>query len=705
MEAPAQPNEAIKGQSLSPQETRVLAYSSEGLSDKEIAKRLEISLDTVRTYWQRIRSKIGGGTRGEIVARLNRDAKANLEDEVARTREIEQKLRDSQERYRSAIESTIDCFFMLDSIRDAHGQIVDFRYTEVNGLAMSLMGRSREELAGLTLLTTHEDGRLAPYVAAYAQVVETGETFESEIETDNAPNRALNLRAGRVGDGVAVILRDVTALKAQQRQVEAQNERLRQLSAEREATAAKASAEHEFLETVLGTIDCLVCVLDREGRIVRFNPACERASGWSAAEVLGETLWDKVIPLSEKETLKAIFRDLTAGHFPKSSENHWISRTGERRLIAFRNTCILDAHGEVEFMVGTGIDITQSRATADEARRTNERLELAQKIAGIGSWEMNISTQTIRLSDHMCVLLGYEPAQGTLSLETILQRVPEQETSRVRTAVRKCLETMEDVEFKHKVVRANGEVRVLHTLCHHIPHEGTLVGTTVDVTERDRWEAEVEAAMLRTVEESVQLELQQHELTLMNEKLTHLATTDGLTGVANHRTFQERLDEMMLASRRSRRPMSVVLMDVDRFKMFNDDFGHQAGDAVLRGVVAALSGVCRNGDLVARYGGEEFAVILKDADAHVARVVVERFRKAIESHPWSYRAVTASFGVATLSDGVSREQLIELADRSLYASKGAGRNRCTHADDLVPAGVAILEGCEPSPSSSSPSPR
>lgn len=699
VEAPAQPIEVIARLNLSRQEGKVLTYSAEGFSDKEIAQQLGISLDTVRTYWQRIRSKVGGGTRAELVARLTRDVNAGLADEVARNRDIERRLRDSRARYRSAIESTLDCFFILDAVRDDQGHIVDFRYAEVNGQATAFMVRTEQELVHLTLLTCFEDGRLAPYVGYYADVVETGIPYEQEMESVHEPGRYYLLRAGKVADGVAVNLRDITALKVQQCQLEEQNEQLRRLSQAREEAAAKATAEREFLDTILANMDCVVCVLDREGRVVRFNSEAERITGWSEAELVGGSIWEKVIPEEERETVKAAFQDLTAGHFPNTLENHWVSRTNERRIIAFRNTCITDEQGEVKFMIGTGIDVTRSRVVEAEARQTTERLELAQRIAGIGSWEMDFQTQNARWSDQTYTLYGYEPGVMPASFEAILRRMPEPDVARVKAALQKCISTLTDVEFKHRVVFPNGEVRTIQTLCHPLAREQRIVGTALDVTAREHWEQEVEAAMMRTVEESVQLELQRHELTLMNEKLTHLATTDGLTGVANHRTFQERLDEMMLASRRTRRPMSVVLLDVDRFKVFNDDFGHQAGDAVLRGVSTALTGVCRNGDLVARYGGEEFAVLLKDADANVARCVVERLRKAIEGHHWEFRPVTASFGVSTLTEGISREELITQADRALYASKGGGRNRCTHAHDMVAPGVAIVGVCEPSPSS------
>lgn len=177
--------------------------------------------------------------------------------------------------------------------------------------------------------------------------------------------------------------------------------------------------------------------------------------------------------------------------------------------------------------------------------------------------------------------------------------------------------------------------------------------------------------------------VREHELRELAEgasqRLSTLAATDGLTGVQNHRAFGNRLCEEVERSRRTGEPLSIALLDVDCFKDFNDAHGHQAGDAALRAVASALVGTARQIDVVARYGGEEFAVILLGAPPDAAFEAAERLRRAIESIVPDRGAVTASFGVATLKDGMSEEDLIEAADKALYRSKDAGRNRTTSA--------------------------
>lgn len=167
------------------------------------------------------------------------------------------------------------------------------------------------------------------------------------------------------------------------------------------------------------------------------------------------------------------------------------------------------------------------------------------------------------------------------------------------------------------------------------------------------------------------------ELAYRNIKLAELATTDGLTGVKNRRRFQEDLDLLLAQARRVREPLSLVMLDVDQFKQYNDNFGHPAGDEVLRRVGATLLKAIRSHDVVARYGGEEFAVILPATDIDAALGVAERLRFALKAEPWPHRAVTASFGVATLgpSDLGEGSELIQWADEALYQAKRNGRDR------------------------------
>jgi diguanylate cyclase (GGDEF)-like protein len=126
-------------------------------------------------------------------------------------------------------------------------------------------------------------------------------------------------------------------------------------------------------------------------------------------------------------------------------------------------------------------------------------------------------------------------------------------------------------------------------------------------------------------------------------------------------------------------PLSLILLDVDHFKSFNDTFGHPAGDDVLRQIASAMSGCCRTTDVPARIGGEEFAVLLPGTGTEGAEVLAERIRQAIEAGPWPLRPVTASFGIATLGP-TGPQSLIEAADRALYQAKHTGRNRIVSAN-------------------------
>ena len=177
------------------------------------------------------------------------------------------------------------------------------------------------------------------------------------------------------------------------------------------------------------------------------------------------------------------------------------------------------------------------------------------------------------------------------------------------------------------------------------------------------------------------LEQLRTELEAVNARLEVEATTDGLTGLLNHLTFKRSLDESFALARETGAPLSVMLLDVDRFKSYNDSFGHPAGDDVLRRVAKILQECTRGTDCVARYGGEEFVVVMPHTDAMGALEVTERVRQGIEKDAWPHRAVTASFGVATLhADTDSPRELVSAADEALYRSKQAGRNRMSHAD-------------------------
>ncbi len=163
-------------------------------------------------------------------------------------------------------------------------------------------------------------------------------------------------------------------------------------------------------------------------------------------------------------------------------------------------------------------------------------------------------------------------------------------------------------------------------------------------------------------------------------EIERLAITDGLTGLFNHRHFQEKLTQEFNRLQRFSEPISLLLIDIDHFKRINDTYGHPVGDVVLKGVADKIMKTIRNIDIPARYGGEEFAVVLLGTDEKGAMNMAERLRKTVMNTTFSAEKktfnVTMSIGIATYPDGIrKKEEFIERADKALYHAKRMGRNQ------------------------------
>jgi two-component system cell cycle response regulator len=174
------------------------------------------------------------------------------------------------------------------------------------------------------------------------------------------------------------------------------------------------------------------------------------------------------------------------------------------------------------------------------------------------------------------------------------------------------------------------------------------------------------------------------------EQIERMATTDGLTGLYNHRRFQELIDEAVTMAVRYQRPLSLILADVDYFKKINDSFGHPVGDQVLIRVARVLERLARSADRVCRYGGEEFTVIMPETDKNGGCILAERFREEIKRQKFEADGkaytITISFGVCTLPGyATHKQELIDRADQALYHAKHAGRDRTVHYGDLQTA--------------------
>ena len=182
------------------------------------------------------------------------------------------------------------------------------------------------------------------------------------------------------------------------------------------------------------------------------------------------------------------------------------------------------------------------------------------------------------------------------------------------------------------------------------------------------------------------------DLKIKTDLLEQISMLDGLTGIPNRRYFNEQFAKESGRALREKQPFSVVMMDIDQFKPYNDNYGHGGGDECLQKVARTLAGaVARPTDMVARYGGEEFMALLPGTDAAGARVLAEHFRQSVESLALSHeysdvaKVVTLSLGTATLQPGGTLEDvatLLKRADGALYRAKASGRNRVVSAETI-----------------------
>ncbi len=221
------------------------------------------------------------------------------------------------------------------------------------------------------------------------------------------------------------------------------------------------------------------------------------------------------------------------------------------------------------------------------------------------------------------------------------------------------------VETEEHIRAADGTVNSLRSFkfpCHDSAGNILLAGVAVDISAEVAHKAELERYH-RDLEEA-------------NDQLRKLAITDELTGLRNRRSFEERLTMEFSMARRKKRELSILLIDVDNFKLINDRWGHPAGDEVLRRLGMILRTTIRLPDLPSRYGGEEFVVLLPESGEESAMGLARRIMQRVASEPWENEPVTISVGMASMNESLKNGfQLVELADEALYAAKRAGKNR------------------------------
>jgi len=318
-----------------------------------------------------------------------------------------------------------------------------------------------------------------------------------------------------------------------------------------------------------------------------------------------------------------------------------------------------------------GRRVDHAEAQALEARRW---LELAEKIAHIGHWRYTRADRKLVWSDEIYHIYGVSKAEFRVTLESALTPYLPEDRPLVARIFRDVQNYTAPFECAARLRRADGQLR--HVMTRGLAQRDeagkitAIFGVFADITDQKRIEQELKDANALSE--------------IANRALHEMAMQDSLTGLHNRRHFDAALAQEFKRAARDHVALSLVMIDLDHFKGFNDFYGHPAGDACLRRVAEAIAGVPqRPADLVARYGGEEMVVLLPNTDATGAAMVASLLRDAVRALQIPHKAspvhfVTVSCGVASFTpewDPHVPEMLVERADRALYRAKLTGRNR------------------------------
>ena len=361
---------------------------------------------------------------------------------------------------------------------------------------------------------------------------------------------------------------------------------------------------------------------------------------------------------------------------------------------------IRDAAGTLTHFVGVQHDVTALKDAETALRRKEARLVEAQRIGGIGDWELDLATRQFTWSAEVFRLMEFDPAQCEPAYDAVVARFhPDDWAERDRLFAR-AQETGEPYQCDLRLILPSGTPRCCHLAAQPIlDAEGRIVrvaATLLDITERTERERQARDANLV-------LEVQKSQLEAANVELAALATTDPLTGLLNYRAFQTRLVEATARIRRAGGAAAVALLDLNDFRFFNDAYGHAVGDAVLRLVADRLREVCGRADSVARFGGDDFTILLPDvAPAMTPPQVEARLRARLADlsfQPAGEAAaipITLSVGAALLlPEGIWGEggqaEALRQAEERLKRVKTGGDGE-TEADRVRAHAGRSLEG-------------
>ena len=516
-------------------------------------------------------------------------------------------------------------------------QGADRRFRKVNAAGERLLGLSRERILGShvgdivpadvwRLLKPAEDKALG------------GKMAEMDVQTDFARRdgcyRAYyspHVDAFGMVHGFVCCLIDVTD--------------------RRRAERALAGSEERYRLTVEQAHDAIV-ISSMEGVILYGNSAAAALFGISLDQARGMNILQFVQPED---------RDMIASFLGRQESFTYgvrmITRDG-RQLFVENSRSLIQYGGEPAILVHIR-DVTDSKRALDDLRENEQRLQLALDSTEYGMWEIHMTTNTIHLPPRVfCENFGYSAEEASLDLQEFGARVHPDDFPRGREMFRSYLAGQQGIlRHEFRIRDALGQWRWILAYGRIVERDNEdqpvrLLGMVQDVTDRVLTEA----------------------------RLREMATTDPLTGLANRRSFMDAAQRELNRAQRYGTVLSLLMLDLDHFKIVNDTHGHEVGDEVLCAMAEAMRGALRDVDTPGRLGGEEFAVLLPETGIDMATGAAERLREwmgamEVEGRGGAEVRCTVSIGVAQAVEEEELKDFLARADAAMYEAKRKGRNR------------------------------
>lgn len=460
----------------------------------------------------------------------------------------------------------------------------------------------------------------------------------------------------------------------------------------------------QALRNIIQTSPLAMIQMDADRIINMWNPAAERIFGWSEAEALGRHL--QTIPPDKADETSALFESQLQGKSLTRVNSQWLRKDGTLVDVSISAVALHDLAGNLTGFSSIINDISELKQAEDAMKVSNDTLSLS--VAKLEQRTREL-TQLGEMGDLLlaCVLpeeanLVIARALGKIfpNMSGTLYEVPpsRDQMKPVMTWGAFITEASTFAMDGCWALRRGGTHRVEDSvaslICQHVADEGGKAFPYLCVPMMAHHEAlgilhlrcsagsaaitQENQQLAETVAEQIALMLSNLKL---REALRQQSIRDTLTGLFNRRYMDETLTREIGRARRGKIPVSIIMMDIDHFKQFNDTYGHEAGDMVLKSIGKLLQTEVRADDIACRYGGEEFTLILPGASRKIAQQRAEQLRDGIHALEINYKgkalgALTLSFGVAVFpTHGESGQAVLKAVDTALYQAKQNGRDR------------------------------